>query len=207
MTVRQISEPIPPTTRVAVLLFTDIVGSTELKGKLGDVAYKQLLDRYNDLFETSLAEIPGSRAIKHTGDGYLAEFRTPSDAVRCALLFQSRMMLEPWQATKLQTRVGIHQGEITSTVQVGQADIVGAAVDAAARIMSLATGGQILLTQQVFNDARQYVRETPQAFFGTPALKWLSHGPYLFKGLADPLDGYDVGIENVSALSPPQTAH
>src|SRR4051812_27021706 len=203
MTVGQPIESPAPTNRVAVLLFTDIVGSTDLKGRLGDLAYKQLLDRHNELFEASLAEIPGSRAIKHTGDGYLAEFRTPSDAVRFALLFQSRMMLEPWQGAKLLTRVGIHQGEITSTVQAGQADIIGAAVDAAARIMSLAVGGQILLTQQVFNDARQYVRETPQALTGTPPLKWLSHGPYLFKGVDEPMRVCEVGIENFSPLTPP----
>ncbi|HSV16301.1 MAG TPA: protein kinase, partial [Tepidisphaeraceae bacterium] len=192
-----------PVTRLAVLLFSDIVASTELKTKFGDVEYKRLLDRHNELFESSLGQISGARIIKHTGDGFLAELRTPSDAVRFALLFHSRMHLEPWQPVKLQTRIGIHQGEFTATIHAGQADVVGAAVDAAARIMSLAVGGQILLTQHVFNDARQFVRESPQALPGSPPLRWLSHGPYLFRGIDEPIRVCEVGIEGISPLSPP----
>lgn len=190
-------------TRLAVLLFTDIVGSTDLKSRLGDSAYKRLLDRQNQLFETGAREISGARVIKHTGDGFLAEFRTPSDAVKFALLFQARMNLEPWKPVKLLTRVGIHQGEVTDTVQVGQQDVIGVAVDSAARIMSLASGGQILLTQHVFNDARQYVREAPAILEPAPALRWLSHGPYLFKGVDEPINVCEVGIDGISPLAAP----
>lgn len=179
------------------MLFTDIVGSTELKSTLGDVGYKRLLDRHNEIFRAGITRTANARTIKHTGDGFLAEFRTPSDAVRFALWFQQSMCDEPWGAKPLTTRVGIHQGEVTATVQLDRDDVVGAAVDAAGRIMSLALGGQILLTQQVFNDARQYVRDAHAN------VRWLSHGPYWFKGIDEPVTVCEVGIEGVNPLAPP----
>lgn len=196
---------VPLGTRLTVLLFTDIVGSTDLKrpNKLGDSRYLDLLKRHNELFEAGLREIRGASFIKHTGDGYFATFTTASDAVRFALLFQSRMGLEPWGPVALTTRIGIHVGEISLVEQGRKHDVIGQSADLAARVMSLATGGQILLTAQAFNDARQYVREGPAVSDHTPPLRWLAHGPYQMKGLDTPIEIFEVGIEGFSPLARP----
>jgi eukaryotic-like serine/threonine-protein kinase len=193
----------PPVTRMTVMVFTDIIGSTDLKSKLGTASYATLLVRHNELFESSANQFPGAEIIKHTGDGYFASFPTASDAVRFALVFQSRMCAEPWQPCPISTRLGIHVGEVQPMDMAGRQDVVGLSADIAARLMSLAQGGQILLTSQAFNDARQFVNHAPEAIAGAPPLRWLAHGPYLFKGAEAPLDVYEVGIEGVSPLACP----
>jgi serine/threonine protein kinase/class 3 adenylate cyclase len=189
-------------TRLGVLLFTDVVGSTELKKpeRLGGVAYQRLLERHNGLFESGIAEIGDARVIKHTGDGYFAEFPTASAAVRFALVFQSRMGLEPWGTTPLTTRVGIYVGEYLEVTQAGQPDVVGRTADLAARLMSLAVGGQILLTRQAFDDARQYVGAN--VLEGSPPVVWLAHGKYEPKG-GEAIEVCEVGLQGFSPLSPP----
>src|SRR5690348_1207745 len=75
-------------SRLAVLAFTDVVGSTDLKARLGDAAAGKLLERHNELVRRALAEAGGGAILKDTGDGFLLQFGTPSDAVRFALLLQ-----------------------------------------------------------------------------------------------------------------------
>jgi class 3 adenylate cyclase/serine/threonine protein kinase len=192
-----------PMTRLAVLLFTDIVGSTEFKGRMRAGEYAQLLARHNELFEASLREFRGAEVIKHTGDGYFAMFPAASDAVRFALQFEDRMKREDWGAAPMRTRVGIHVGEVAPLDMAGRRDIVGLGADVAARIMSLATGGQVLLTAQAFNDARQSVGQSTGVDNDAKPLRWIAHGPYLFKGTDQPLDVYEVGIEGASPLMRP----
>jgi serine/threonine-protein kinase len=67
--------------------------------------------------------------------------------------------------------------------------------------MGLAQGGQILLTRNAFDDARQFIAAHPSDA-GLP-LKWVAHGPYLFKGSDEPLDIFEVGVEGRSSFSPP----
>src|SRR2546423_10183015 len=98
--------------RLAVLLFTDVVGSVDLKNRLGTAAYAELLSRHNQLFHATAAEVVGAQVLKNTGDGFLASFPAPSDAVRFALLFQARLGVEPWKPERLYTSIGIHLGEL-----------------------------------------------------------------------------------------------
>ena len=188
-------------TRLAVLIFTDIVGSTDLKNKLGMAGYSQVLARHNELFEVALTDFTGAKIIKHTGDGYFATFPTASEAVKFALAFQSRMSAESWQPSPLRTRVGIHAGEVQIVEMAGRHDVVGLSADIAARLMSLAVGGQVLLTRGAFDDARQFVREGQQQ--SGAHLKWMAHGPYLFKGSEDPMEVFEVGLAGISPLARP----
>src|SRR5688572_16958793 len=106
-------------SRVRVLLFSDIVGSTDLKSRLGTAGYWPLLERHNQLFHQSCAGVRGAQIVKHTGDGFLALFEAASDAVRAALLFEAAMRDEPWQPARLETRVGIHTGEVAEVEMAG----------------------------------------------------------------------------------------
>ena len=107
-----------------------------MKSVLGNSAYIRLLTRHNEIFKASLAEFPASSIIKHTGDGYFAYFASAPDAVRFALLFQSRMGRELWQPRPLSARVGIHLGEVAQLDMAGQSDLVGLSAGIAADFLA-----------------------------------------------------------------------
>lgn len=204
------SEPSPHSERyrLAVLLFTDIVDSVTLQQRVGTEVYAGLLRRHDDVFRGVLAEFPGATVINHTGDGFLARFERSSDAVRAALRFQYRLLAGPNAEPELSVRVGLHQGEILEDrcpSDGTRPGAVGMAVNLAARVMALAQGGQILLTRPVFDEARLYVREHPPADGGAerPVLEWMAHGPYLFKGNAEPVELFEVGARELAPLRPP----
>lgn len=178
-----------------------------MKAELGVPVYSAALRRHNALFEGLGAKFPDMRIVKNMGDGYFAIFAGIADAVRFALLFQHAMRVEPWGTAPLKTRVGIHAGEVSDIETLGQADVVAPAADMAARIMSLALGGQILLTRTPFDEARHFLREHPPIPGGNgaplPALRWLAHGPYRAKGADDALDVFEVGADELAPLMPP----
>ena len=190
--------------RFTVLIFTDIVGSTDMKNRFGVPAYSEALRIHNGHFETLARECPNIRILRNMGDGYFAEAGGIVHAVRFALLFQQAMREGPWGKVRLTTRVGIHAGEISEVDSEGGCGIVAPAADLAARVMSLAMGGQILLTRLLFDEARHFIHEHPEVG-GKPAppLGWLAHGPYLMQGREDPIDIFEVGAEGLAPLAPP----
>ena len=129
-----------PVDRVlTTILFTDLVGSTELASKLGDRAWTELLTRHDRIFRSALVRY-GGREVKATGDGFLATFDGPARAVRCAALVR-----DEWRALDVEARFGVHTGEC----EMRGGDIGGIGVHIAARIMGLAAGGQILTSSTV----------------------------------------------------------
>ncbi len=194
-------------SRMAVFLFTDIVDSTAIQNRLGTDAYLRLLARHDALYREAVVSAHGGRIVEKTGDGFLTELASPSDAVNAALHFQALLRREEWRGETLRARCGIHAGELT-----GLADSDGngtrhggMAINFAARLMDLGQGGQILLSRAVFDDARRNVRAHPPgdpSLEGKP-LRWEAHGRYLFKGADEPSDVFEVGTEGLSPLSPP----
>lgn len=192
-----------PASRLVVLMFTDLVGSTELKDSLGTAGYLPLLRRHDALLRRAVGAVNG-RLQQDTGDGCFAVFPTSSDAVRAGLLFQKLMHDEAWpDGAELSTRIGIHLGEVAETDvrQDGGKKMVGLAVDLTARLMSLATSGQILMTRGAFDDSRQFISGDSEEKSG--ALIWMAHGPYLFKGAEEALEVFEVGVKGQAPLSPP----
>ncbi len=193
-----------PQTRFAVLLFTDIVGSTDLKAKHGVPVFSKALRVHNEHFERLAGECRGIQILRNMGDGYFAQSGSIAEAVKFALLFQDAMREGPWEALRLATRVGIHAGEITDLDTDGGSVIVAPAADLASRVMSLAMGGQILLTRLPFDEARHFIREHPPVDGkALPPLRWLAHGPYLLKGSDEPMDIFEVGADGFAPLTPP----
>jgi len=190
-----------PAQTLRVLLFTDLVDSTGMKRRLGDVDGARAIDQHDKLFRSCMARFGGVQQ-DNPGDGFFATFDVPSQAVLCALDFQ-RGLAELAASAGMTARVGIHMGEVVSLLDEqtgeGEARVLGLAVDTAARIMMLADDGQVLLTRHAFDSVRQYVLSAPD---GSP-IQWLAHGPYRVQGLEEPLDVFEVGIPGVSPLSPP----
>ena len=68
------------------------------------------------------------------------------------------------------------------------------------RVMELALPGQILLTRGTFDSARQHLSRDP----GQEPIEWLAYGPFVFKGIEDPVDVFEVGVKGLSPLRTPQ---
>lgn len=194
-------------SRLTVLMFTDVVGSVGKKAQLGTAAYSELITRHDALFRSIVSSVRGAQVLQDTGDGFVAEFSTPSDGVNAALRFQQTLHGVEWGEGTLKVRVGLHLGQVTEVrePESGTLKYVGLATDLAARLMSLAQGGQILLSRAIFDDARQYVREHPviSADAQIPLLRWIAHGSYRFKGGTDPIEVFEVGCSGIAPLSTP----
>ncbi len=124
------------TRRVLTVLFTDIVGSTELAAELEDLRWRALLARHHGLVRRELRRFSG-REVDTAGDGFLATFEEPTGSMRCAWAIR-----EAVRDLGLEVRAGLHTGE----VEVEDGEVRGIAVHTAARILGHAGPGQILLS-------------------------------------------------------------
>lgn len=132
--------PMHPTDRVlATVLFTDIVDSTRRAAELGDTAWHELLAEHDRLARRVVSEGSG-RVIKSTGDGILATFDGPARGVRAARELSVRA-----RELDLPIRAGLHAGE----VEVTDGDVAGLAVHIGARVASLASADEVLVTSTV----------------------------------------------------------
>ncbi|HEX3220778.1 MAG TPA: dihydrofolate reductase family protein [Candidatus Limnocylindria bacterium] len=124
---------------LATVLFTDIVDSTGRAASLGDRAWRQLLDRHDQVARTEVDRWHG-RFIKNTGDGVLATFDAPTRALRCAFALRDALAHEG-----LEIRAAIHTGE----VEMREGDVGGIAVHIASRALGEADDRQIVVTRTV----------------------------------------------------------
>jgi serine/threonine protein kinase len=192
---------------LSVVMFTDLVGSVALQERLGTLAYADFVEQHDLIVHSSIAEADGGEIISDTGDGFLIRFNDPSDAVESALRLQFLAKHTLVEGEPIRIRVGIHLGVITELGERlgGKVRRVGMALNLAARVMDLGSGGQILVTRAIFDDARQYIRKHPsvEGFTDLPPVVWMVHGDYLFKGSNEPLAIFEIGAETIAPLSPP----
>ncbi|MCX7044704.1 MAG: SUMF1/EgtB/PvdO family nonheme iron enzyme [Candidatus Sumerlaeota bacterium] len=185
-------------TGVLTFLFTDMVGSTALKQRLGDASAVALIERYHALVRQNLALFPEAEEISAAGDSFFIVFIRPSDSVRYALTLQGAIRAFAREVKyPILDRVGIHMGEAFMEKVEGderKQNFLGIQVDTAARVRSLAQGGQILLSRSVFDNARTILKGEMLA--GLAPLLWVSHGLYSVKGVEEPLEICEVGEGN-----------
>jgi predicted ATPase len=122
-------------------LFTDVVGSTTLWEVAPD-AMRVAIARHDALLHAAVDE-HGGYVFATGGDGFAAAFARAADAVSAAVAGQAALLAEVWpDGASLSVRMGLHSGEADER----EGGFFGAAVNRAARIMSVARGGQILLS-------------------------------------------------------------
>jgi class 3 adenylate cyclase len=121
---------------LATVLFTDIVDSTATIERVGDSAWRDMLATHDRLLRDDLNVFRG-REVTTTGDGFLAVFDGATRAVRCGVA-----MTRSAQRAGLAIRVGLHTGE----VEMVGTNARGLAVHAAARVMSFAGPGEVLVS-------------------------------------------------------------
>ena len=124
------------------VMFTDIVGSTELTQAMGDEAAMAMLRVHDGVVRGALSAL-GGREIKHTGDGIMACFFSAVAAIQCATRIQRELAgrRERKEAHPIVLRIGAAAGE---PVEQGQ-DLFGSTVQLAARLCAHATPGQIVV--------------------------------------------------------------
>ena len=124
---------------LATVLFTDVVGSTDLAIHLGDRKWRETLEEHRKLVR-SLIEQHRGKEINTTGDGFLATFDGPARAVRCALDITREV-----RRLGIEVRAGVHIGE----VELMGDDIGGIAVHVGARVAAASNPGEVLVTRMV----------------------------------------------------------
>ena len=172
------------TAGTATILFTDLVGSTELRSRLGDGVADELRRAHDQLLGAAVDE-HGGTVVKGLGDGILAAFGASADAVAAATAIQraiDRANRRVDDARRLAVRVGLSAGDVSWE----SGDCHGTPVVTAARLCDRAVGGQILVDDLVRGLAR-----------GRSEHSFRLVGELELKGLAEPVTAYEVPWEPV----------
>jgi class 3 adenylate cyclase len=154
---------------MGTVLFTDIVGSTELATELGDTRWHSLLDAHDSAVRDSVA-VHAGRVIKSTGDGLLAVFGAPTRGIACAFDVHRRVT-----DLGIRVRAGLHAGPIISRPD---GDVAGLAIHIAARVLGCAGPGEVVTTSGVIDivsDAKE---------------RFVDHGTRDLKGISAPVHLY-----------------
>jgi class 3 adenylate cyclase len=124
---------------LATVLFTDIVGSTEIAAELGDRRWRELVESHHARVRGQLARFDGSE-VDTAGDGFLATFEGPARAVRCA-----SAIVEAVRPLGIAIRAGVHTGEVERV----DGKVGGIAVSIGARVAAIAGPSEVFVSQTV----------------------------------------------------------
>jgi class 3 adenylate cyclase len=180
-----ITDPEPGTpwsdSAFRTLLLTDIVGSTSMIERIGDVAAKELVLSLDAEIRDHVEQRSGRR-VDHTGDGVLASFRSAADAVGCAVALLRAIEAREGDPLPLHIRIGIAAGE---PIKEGDR-LFGAAVNLAARICAVAEPSTV------------YVPSAVRELTLGKGFTFLDRGRVGFKGFADPVQVFEVPWADVA---------
>jgi class 3 adenylate cyclase/tetratricopeptide (TPR) repeat protein len=176
--------------KLAAILVTDIVGYSRLAGADEDRILARLRTLRSDLIEPTISVHRG-RVVKGTGDGFIVEFRSVVDAVRCAIELQHGLMernagLPPER--RIEFRVGIHLGDV---VEESDGDLMGDGVNIAARLEGIAKPGAICLSEDAYRQVK-----------GRLDLMVSDLGQTELKNIAEPIRVYSLEVGGAAQVSP-----
>jgi class 3 adenylate cyclase len=153
------------------IMFTDMVGSTEMTTELGDSMAVELLRAHDAIIRRCLEQFGGAE-VKHLGDGIMASFDDVPASVASAIRIQEELAsYNNKSGTAIRVRIGIHAGEPVEE----SGDLFGTSVQMAARICETARSDAILVS-----------REVRDACAGAD-LSFAPTGPETLKGFAEPV--------------------
>jgi class 3 adenylate cyclase len=140
-------------------MFTDIVGSTNLAEVLGNQAWELVLRQHDDMLRDLVAK-SGGEIVNSTGDGFFVAFDSARHGIECARSIQ-RGLAEYRRADggPITVRIGLHTAEANRR----GGDYSGMAVHVAARVASLASGGEIFATTETLTEAGEEGTEGARA--------------------------------------------
>ncbi|MEO8135331.1 MAG: tetratricopeptide repeat protein [Betaproteobacteria bacterium] len=179
----------PPPMGPLAFLFTDIEDSTRLWQDAPEAMHASLAQ--HDAILRGGIEALGGRVFKTAGDAFCATFDVPQCALEAALVLQQTLLTEAWsRETPIRVRMALHVG----AAQVRDGDYFGPALNVVARLLSVARGGQTLLTgavRDLLDDACPERAEIE------------SHGFYHLKGVEEPVEVFELGPRGSASFAPP----
>jgi class 3 adenylate cyclase len=162
-----------PDRSLGTVLFTDIVKSTELAARMGDIRWRDIHESYIRLATRQLDRFRG-RLVDTAGDGVLAIFDAPGRAIACA-----EAIREGVRGLGIEVRCGLHTGEIEQRDDGG---VGGIAVHIGARISALAAAGEILVSRTI------------KDLVAGSSIRLESRGVHQLKGVPDVWEVYAVAV-------------
>jgi len=167
-------------TQNAVVMITDMKSFSKMTEEEGSVVTAKAIQRHRDLL-IPVIESNHGRGKSTGGDGLVASFATPDDALRAAAAMQCT--LEKHNAAHpherdITIRVGIASGEVV--LDKGGRPFIGAGLNLAARVMNLGDGGQIMATRAVIDAGK------------LASVRSYSHGEFSLKNIAEPVEVFEV---------------
>src|SRR5262245_45711933 len=159
------------TSSIATILFTDVVDSTALMQRLGDERAGSVFERHHRMLRDAPAA-GGGEELQWLGDGQMAAFASPADAVRCAVAMQQGTA-RPIDGERLRVRIGLNVGEIMRDAGGGY---FGTPVVTARRLCDAAQAGDILCASAVAG-----------VLAGRRAFRFRERGSQELKGLKEPV--------------------
>ena len=179
----------PPVRRLTAILAADVAGYSRLMGEDEEGTHERLQAHLRELVNPKIAEHRG-RIVKNTGDGFLAEFQSVVDAVRCAVEVQWGMAERNGSVppeNRIEFRIGINLGDVI----VEPHDIFGDGVNVAARLEALAQPGGVLVS----NTVHDHVRDRLPFVFE-------DQGEQQVKNIARPVRVYALRAEGLAGALP-----
>ena len=194
VTKEQATSPKSTSSRLITVLFTDLVGHTEMMSRLGDERGRAVL-REHERITREVLKAHGGTEVKTMGDGFMASFGSVTKAVECAVALQKAIDERnrtvgarqpptgipnseelPAVASPLRVRIGLNAGEPIEE----DGDLFGATVILASRIAAKADGGEIL------------VADTVRGLCSGKGFLFADRGEFVAKGFEEPVRVYEV---------------
>ncbi len=174
-------------TAVLTIMFTDIEGFTDATELHGEDYSRRARHAHDEIVVACIQEGGAGMVVKFIGDAVMAVFAEPSAAVERSLKIQER--LAAFNAGQdefddINIRIGLHMGQVAVEDSI-ELDVFGRHVNRAARIESLAAGGQIMMCHAVFDSARGWLQNHKE-------LTWHLHGEFRLKGIPEAVPIYEV---------------
>jgi TolB-like protein/class 3 adenylate cyclase len=170
------------TRKLAAILAADVVGFSRLAGADEDRTLARLRALRSDLIDPTVA-VHNGRVVKRTGDGFIAEFRSVVDAVRCGIEVQTSMADRNAglpQDQRIDFRIGIHLGDV---VEESDGDLMGDGVNIAARLEGIARPSTICLSEDAYRQVKSRLD-----------LAVVDLGPTQLKNIAEPIRVYALEV-------------
>jgi adenylate cyclase len=161
---------VPVTTVSGTIVFTDIVGFTQLTDEHGDDLALTMLERQEQLVRRALPD--AARVVKELGDGLLLWFDDPGAAILTTLALQRAFEEASGGDLPMWVRIGIHWG----CPRTRGDDIIGRDVNLASRIAGLAAPGEVLCSEATATEAGDL-----------PGVGFEPLGPVFVRGIAEPI--------------------
>jgi predicted ATPase/class 3 adenylate cyclase len=171
--------PVP--TGTVTFLFTDVENSTALWDQQ-PVEMRMALERHDRILRVAMAA-RGGFVFSHGGDGVAVAFQRAGDAVAAAVEAQRVLLEEPWPSgVELRVRMGVHTGEADER----DGDYFGPPLNRAARLMSAAHGGQILVSAT-----------TAEMLWSVTGIELRDLGSLELRGVSEPIHAFGVSAKDV----------